>query len=84
MLTAILFALLGIALGQFIKVEVDPKMIGLLDTGIAQARTKALPVAAAAAAKIKSVAAKTVKASAKPEPAISIVEFKEDDFEGTK
>jgi hypothetical protein len=65
MLTAILFALLGIALGQFIKVEVDPKLTAFIDDSLTQTRTKALPAATSA---VKRVKAAMVKPPAMPSP----------------
>jgi hypothetical protein len=74
--------LAGIVAGNHIKVSVSPELTALLTSSWRLANEKALPVANLAAKKIKSAAAKSVKSTGKTTPAISIVEFTEDDFEG--
>jgi hypothetical protein len=57
----IICILIGLALGQHIKIAVSPELQAFFATSWAMAETKALPVATSAAKKIKAVAVKAVK-----------------------
>lgn len=63
----IIAVLIGLVLGQHVKITVSPELTALADDSLTQARTKVIP---AAATKIKLVAAK-IKALPKPTEALS-------------
>jgi hypothetical protein len=57
----ILCILLGIAMGQHIKIAVSPELMAFIKSTWALAREKVPPVASLAAEKVKSVASKSTK-----------------------
>jgi hypothetical protein len=57
----IIAMLLGLALGQHIKISVSPELQALWVSTWATAESKALPAATSAVKRIKSVAVKTFK-----------------------
>ncbi len=57
----IIAILIGLALGQHIKIAVSPDLQAFFKKSWVMAETKALPVGISAAKKIKSVATKAVK-----------------------
>ncbi len=65
----IIAILIGLALGQHIKITVSPELQALWVSTWTQAESKALPAATATAKRIKAVAVKTF-AAPKPDPAI--------------
>jgi hypothetical protein len=57
----ILSILLGIALGQFIKVDVSPELMDFIKSSWALVSEKVPPVATLAAEKVKTLSSKAVK-----------------------
>lgn len=59
----ILCILIGLALGQHIKIAVSPELQAFAKTSWALSNEKALPTVTSAAKKIKSVASRVVKSA---------------------